>query len=293
MPQPIPELPRLDGCNVLLTGASRGLGRATAERLWGLGANLALVSRPGAALDELIAALGAQGGLPNQSCFAIPADLADRLGADTVADAVASRWNKVDGLVNNAGVVGPIGPLETNDWEAWEQTLRVNLLAPAALCRRLIPAMPAGSSIVNLSGGGATAPRPNFSAYAASKAGVVRLTENLAVELAGRRIRVNAVAPGAMNTKMLDAVLDAGAAAAGAEFGKAVDQHRKGGVAPSEPAELVAWLVSPASEGITGRLLSAVWDPWPQLGGRAAELAGSDIYTLRRITPEDRGKKWD
>ena len=292
MSKPTPELPRLDGRNVLLTGASRGLGRATAERLWELGANLALVSRSGQELNELADALVVRAGSPPQNCFVIPADLTRREGPEAVAAALKGRWSTLDALVNNAGVVGPIGPLEANDWEEWEQTIRVNLLAPAALCRLLIPAMPAGASIVNLSGGGATAPRPNFSAYAASKAGVVRFTENLAVELAGRRIRVNAVAPGAMNTKMLDAVLDAGTAA-GAEFGKAVDQQRQGGVAPAEPAELVAWLVSPASEGISGRLLSAVWDPWPGLAGRAAELAASDIYTLRRITPEDRGKKWD
>ena len=284
MSSSITSLPRLDGRNILLTGASRGLGRAVAERLWELGANVALVSRT--ACDGFAPATA-----PGQHHFTIAADLANPAAPDTIAGVVAGRWDHVDGLVNNAGVIGPIGPLTGNDWEGWEQAIRVNLLAPVALCRALIPRMPAGASIVNLSGGGATAPRPNFGAYATSKAALVRFSENLAVELAAQGIRVNAVAPGAMNTQMLEAVLEAGAGAAGPEFGKAVEQKTKGGVPPEKAAELVVWLASPASAGISGRLISAVWDPWPGLAERATELG--DIYTLRRITPEDRGKKWD
>lgn len=279
-----PLVPRMDGRNILVTGASRGLGRAVAERLWEMGANLGLVSRTPV---EGFAPASA----PGQHHFTIAADLADPAAPDAIAAAVASRWEKLDGLVNNAGFIGPIGALAANDWEGWEQAIRVNLLAPVALCRLLIPRMPAGAAIVNLSGGGATSPRPNFGAYATSKAGLVRFTENLAVELAAQGIRVNAVAPGAMNTQMLEAVLEAGAGAAGPEFGKAVEQKTKGGVPPEKAAELVAWLASPGSAGISGRLISAVWDPWQGLPARAAELG--DIYTLRRITPEDRGKKWD
>jgi NAD(P)-dependent dehydrogenase (short-subunit alcohol dehydrogenase family) len=282
-------LPRLDGRNILITGASRGLGRATAGLLWRAGANVALVSRPGAALEETVASLS--GGTPGQQRFSIGVDLGEPWAPDAIAAALSDQWETVDGLINNAGTIGPIGELASSDWSEWEAAIRVNLLVPVALCRLLIGRMRPGSAIVNLSGGGATSPRPNFGAYATAKAGLVRFTENLAVELAGQGIRVNAVAPGAMNTQMLEAVLEAGAGAAGAEFGKAVEQKQKGGVPPEKAAELVAWLVSPASEGISGRLISAVWDPWPSLAGRASELG--DIYTLRRITPEDRGKKWD
>jgi len=268
---PSPSLPRLDGRNIVVTGASRGLGLAIAELLASLGANLALVARTGCP---------------------IAADLSDPAAPGHIAGRIAAQWDRVDGLINNAGIIGPIGPLTGNDWAQWEQAIQVNLLAPIALCRLLIPKMHAGSSIVNLSGGGATSPRHNFGAYATSKAGLVRFTENLAVELAGQGIRVNAVAPGAMNTRMLEAVLEAGAGTVGREFDKAIEQKNKGGVPPEKAAELVAWLAGPGSEGISGRLISAVWDPWPILAEHAAELGASDIYTLRRVTPEDRGKKW-
>jgi NAD(P)-dependent dehydrogenase (short-subunit alcohol dehydrogenase family) len=147
-------------------------------------------------------------------------------------------------------------------------------------------------SIINLSGGGATSPRPNFSAYATAKAGLVRFSETLARELAEFHIRVNAVAPGAMNTAMQRAVLDAGAARAGEkEYQLALEQGRDGGAPPERAAELCLFLASPDAAGISGRLISAVWDDWPALGGRP-ELAASDIYTLRRIVPEDRGMQW-
>ena len=113
-------------------------------------------------------------------------------------------------LVNNAGVLGPAGPLDDNDWDAWVETVRVNLLGTVAMCRAVLPGMRERGygKIINLSGGGATAARPNFSAYAASKAAVVRFTETLAGELDG--IDVNAIAPGALPTRMLDEVLASG-----------------------------------------------------------------------------------
>ena len=132
-------------------------------------------------------------------------------------------------LVNNAAIVGPIGCLWENKWDEWETTIRVNLLTPAALCRASIPWMrERDGAIVNISGGGATGPRPFFSAYGTAKAGLVRFSETLAREMAGSGIRVNCVAPGAMDTNMNAEVLQAGAELAGAdEFGRA--QHQAEG----------------------------------------------------------------
>jgi NAD(P)-dependent dehydrogenase (short-subunit alcohol dehydrogenase family) len=143
--------------------------------------------------------------------------------------------------------------------------------------------------IVNLSGGGATAPLPNITAYAASKAAIVRLTETFAEELRGSCVDVNAIAPGALNTRMLEQVLEAGPDAVGEDFyAKAIKQRDSGGAGLERGAELALFLGSPASDGISGRLLSALWDDWANLPEKRETLMASDVYTLRRIVPEDR-----
>jgi 3-oxoacyl-[acyl-carrier protein] reductase len=146
-------------------------------------------------------------------------------------------------------------------------------------------------SIVNLSGGGATNSRPNFSAYATAKAGLVRFTEVLAHELHGTGVRANAIAPGAMATEMLAEIVAAGRDRVGAdEYDKVAALATAGGTPPERAAALTAFLCAEGGKGITGRLLAAAWDPWDRLD--QAALQASDIYTLRRIVPEDRGKKW-
>ena len=153
--------------------------------------------------------------------------------------------------------------------------------------------MRGGGKIVNISGGGATNPLPRISSYAASKAAVVRLTETLALELAADRIDVNAVAPGALNTRLVQQIIAAGPEKVGADFfAKNKKWSEEGATPPELGAGLCVWLASDESDGVTGRLLSAQWDPWKDLAARRDELAKSDIYCLRRIVPEDRGRKW-
>ncbi len=282
------------GKNVLITGASRGLGLAIARAFWIHGANLLLVARSANALDAIREEF-LSSGPGGQEIRSWADDLSQPECPERILACAKGIWRKIDVLVNNAAIIGPIGAFWENDWPAWEITIRVNLLAPAAICRGTLGWMreAGGGAIVNISGGGATAPRPFFSAYASAKAGLVRLSETLARETAGSGIRVNCVAPGAMNTQMNAAVLSAGPAAAGVdEFGRARRLAESHAVVAETPANLALYLASPVAEQITGKLISAVWDPWRDLEAHAAELAGSDIYTLRRILPEDRGKTW-
>jgi 3-oxoacyl-[acyl-carrier protein] reductase len=144
-----------------------------------------------------------------------------------------------------------------------------------------------------MSGGGATAPLPFFSAYAVSKAGLARFNETLAKEVADAGIDVNAVAPGSLNTRLLDQVLAAGPEKVGRAFyERSIKQRDEGGVPLEKAAALVVFLASAASDGVSGRLLSAIWDDWAALPGQREVLAKTDVFTLRRITPEDRREQW-
>jgi 3-oxoacyl-[acyl-carrier protein] reductase len=273
--------------NVLITGASRGLGEAIAREFWKTGAHVLLTARGLGALEALRSELGQR-----VSIFA--ADLADAAAPEQIAAWAFETVPYVDVLVNNAAITGPIGKFWTNDAAAWEQTLRVNLLSPAALMRAVIPRMTHGGAIINLSGGGAAAPRANFSAYAAAKAALVRLSENIAVEAAEMGVRVNCIAPGVMNTELLRDVVRADAADAGEEFAKVEKLIVDGKTMdPAIPARLCVYLASEEARNVSGRLISAQWDPWARLHVFSDELQASDVYTLRRIVPKDRDKDWE
>jgi len=168
-------------------------------------------------------------------------------------------------------------------------------MAPVAMCRLIVPWMAERrrGKIINLSGGGATGPRPNFSAYAASKAALVRFTEILAAETCDLGIGVNCIAPGAMPTAMLESILASGPCLAGQrEYESAVNAGRSGTSTLDRAADLCVFLASRESDGITGKLISAVWDPWERLADHLEDLQSTDVYTLRRIVPEDRDLDW-
>jgi len=284
---------KLQGKKVLVTGASQGFGLAVAERCLAEGADVAICARWREQVDAAAAALRAKA--PGRRVVATTADVADAKQVDALFAQVTRELGELDGLVNNAGVYGPKGTIEEVDWAEWAKAIEINLNGTVLPCRAVLPGFRERGTgkIVNLSGGGATAPLPRLSAYAASKAAVVRFTETLAEELKGTKIDVNAVAPGALNTRLLDEVLAAGPEKVGKAFyDRSLKQKADGGAPLDRGAALVAFLLSNESDGVTGRLLSAVWDPWADLPARREELAASDVYTLRRIVPKDRGKDW-
>lgn len=285
----------LTGLNTIVTGANQGLGLEIARHFVRAGASVAICARDASLLEQAAVELRGHA-QPAQTILAQVCDVSDPAAVQAFIDSVINKSGSVDVLVNNAGILGPKGPAESVPLEEWKRTIEINLFGVLLPCRAIIPHFKARGrgKIINLSGGGATAPMPMLSAYAASKAAVVRFTETLAEELRASHIDVNAVAPGALNTRLLDEVLSAGPAKVGdAHYQRALKQKESGGASIGRSASLCAWLASRESDGITGKLISAQWDPWETLAARQSALAHSDIYTLRRIVPEDRGQKWD
>ncbi|MDP9147894.1 MAG: SDR family oxidoreductase [Acidobacteriota bacterium] len=285
----------LRGRSAIITGGSTGLGQSIARAFLAEGANVAICAREPGALEEtrrcLIEFSGAE-----QRVLARTCDVSQEDQVRQFIAAVVERFARVDILINNAGVLGPIGKTEEVEISEWRRAIDINLFGTVMLCSGVVPQMRSNSygKIVNLSGGGATSPRPFHSAYATAKAAVVRFTENLAEELRDTGIDVNSIAPGALNTRMLTQSLEAGAERMGeAQFSQALRQKETGGSSFEKAAALCVYLSSAAADGITGKLISAPWDPWPTLHEHLDELRTSDIYTLRRVVPEDRGKHWN
>jgi NAD(P)-dependent dehydrogenase (short-subunit alcohol dehydrogenase family) len=284
---------KLNGLNALITGASQGLGRVISEQYLREGANVVLCARTEGDLARTQLAL--QASFPQRKVLARACDVSDETQVKALAAFALEELGSLQVLVLNAGVYGPMGPTEAVDLTEWRRAVDINLFGVLLPCRALIPHLKTAGrgKIIVLSGGGATNPLPNISAYAASKAAVVRLMETLAEELKTSGIDVNAIAPGALATRFVDDVLAAGPEKVGAAFYEKNKQWKEKGATPLElGASLAVYLASPDSNGITGKLLSAQWDPWRTLQLHRDELASSDIYCLRRIVPEDRGKKW-
>jgi NAD(P)-dependent dehydrogenase (short-subunit alcohol dehydrogenase family) len=260
---------------VLVTGGSMGIGRAVAEELAAHGAELLLVARGAAALDEARAALP---GGPHET---VALDVSD----EDAWQELAGRVGQLDGLVTAAGVLDPVGPIDSYEPKDFRRTVEINLLGTLLAVHHCLPALRARrGAVVTLSGGGATGPLPRYDAYAASKAAVVRLTENLASELAEEGIRVNAVAPGFVATRIHDATLAAGPEAAGPEyFARTERDLTEGGVPANEAAQLVRLLLDREAAPFSGKLLSAQWDPWRDPGFRRRLASEPDLATLRRI----------
>jgi 3-oxoacyl-[acyl-carrier protein] reductase len=269
-----------------VTGGGRGIGEAIALLFAAEGAQLALAARTQMELDRVAEACRAAGA----ECSVHVVDVSVRNEVNEVVRAIG----QVDVLVNCAGVYGPVGPLIENELDQWEQALRVNLLGTVYASRAVLPGMVERrrGSIINLSGGGATSPLPNFSLYATSKAAVVRLTDTLAAEVKEHGIRVNAIAPGMVDTQLQDEVLAAGDHA-GDIFQRVQEMRVSGhGATPaSVAARLAVYLASDASTGLSGKLISAPHDPWESWDAVEIEkLSRSDWYTLRRLDPFTVGK---
>lgn len=270
--------------NLVVTGSSSGIGRALAEKLVAKGHHVWGLAR---SAQEPIRGPG--------QFHALACDVSQWPGIEATVRQILNQTDHLDGLVACAGVQGEIAPALAADPLKWSATIRANLDGTYFAIRGFAPLLGRSrrAKVVCLSGGGATKPRANFSAYGAAKTAIVRLVENIAEETRGQPFDINAIAPGAINTRLTDEVIRFGPAVVGqVEYDAAVKQKSTGGGSLDRALGLIEFLLSEKSDGISGRLLAAPWDPWPILASHAAALAKSDIYTLRRIVPEERGQKF-
>jgi short-subunit dehydrogenase len=277
----------------VVTGASRGLGRLCARELAAHGVDLLLIARDQTALVNVANEIMRKS--PSAKITALGCDLADGDAPQRVREA-ADQFGHADILINNAAVQGPIGRAWKVSWREFEAAFRLDFLMPVALCRALIPGMTVKGRgwIVNIAGGGATSPRPMFAAYAAAKTALVRFTETIAIEAAPDGIRINAVAPGAFVSGMTSAVSSSGEEAGQLEAAIAKRLLESGDTANAEKAaRLVVYLTIGEGRDITGKLISAVWDRWESFHRHPEVLAHNDVFTLRRILPEERNLSLD
>jgi UDPglucose 6-dehydrogenase len=283
-----PDRRSLGGYVCVVSGSSRGLGREIAGALARRGASIALCARHADAVLGVADELRAAHGVP---VHAGVLDVTDRHAVSEWAESTLQSVGAPDVLINNAGVLGPVGRLDQLDLGDWRQALDINLVGAATLSAAFLPSMieRRRGAIINLSGGGIGGPRPPgyMSAYTTAKAGLVVLTETLGEELAPFKIRVYAVAPGAMATQLMRPVLDAGPEAAGARLYELTRQiYDPASPAPtqlpSELAELLVFLVTERPEWLSGKLLSAKWDTLQSLQHGEGDQEPSR-FNLRRI----------
>ena len=272
---------------IIVTGSSRGIGRALTGRLLARGHQVWGLARS----DQSDFAARHPGAF-----FATPCDVSDYAQVAAAARAIGAEWPGIDGLVTCAGQHGGVGRTTALDPRQWGIAGRVNLDGTFHAIHAFYPALcraPRRAKIVCFSGGGSTKSRPHFSSYGAAKSGVVRLVETIAEEERATALDINVIAPGAMNTAMLEEIRTLGPAIAGdADYQAALKLKNQDPAVLERTLDCLEWMLSPACDGISGRLISAPWDPWKTLATHREELARSDIYTLRRIVPEDRGTTW-
>jgi len=267
----------LTDVGVLVTGAGRGIGKRLAIGFAAAGSRVGLLARSKAELDLAHLEIEHAGG----HALRIRADVTDFEQVNAAVDRMHRDYGGVHVLVCSAAIQGPIGPLAENSPKAWAEAIQTNLIGVVNTCRAVLPQMIERRSgkIIVLSGNGATGARPNFSAYAASKAAVVRLVETAAEEVRDHNIQINCMGPGGAYTHMTDEILRAGEKAGWKENEDALEVRQTGGVAPEKQIQLALFLASEESNHISGKLIH-VTDDWKKLKD---ENIHPEIYTLRRV----------
>lgn len=264
--------------SVLITGAGRGIGKRLALGFAEAGARVGLLARSQAELDLAKLEIEQAGG----NALRLRADVRDLEQLQASVERMKVVFGGLDVLIAAAAVQGPIGPLLSTNPKAWAETIEVNLIGAVNSCRAALPTMVEKRSgkIILVVGGGSGHTRPNFGAYAASKAAVVRFAECLAVEVSDANVQVNSISPGHVYTHMTDEILHAGEERAGRKEIEEAQQARiTGGIPPEKQLQLALFLASDRSNHINGKLIH-VNDDWKRFEQQNMK---PELYTLRRV----------
>jgi len=271
---------------VLITGASRGLGKKLAYAFAESGAHTLLLALDKVELKKIQTHLSQK--FPTQTCSIVCVDLSDENQLTEFAKHSAEQFD-IDIVIHNAAIQGPIGPIWETDWQEWKAATQINLLSPIFLTKCLLEKMRAKNAgrIIFLAGGGATSGRPNFSCYAFNKTGLVRFTECLGEEIKNSAITVNCISPGVMDTDMVKKIMQEHPHRIHEkEFLKMQNAlNEKDNLQAA--SDLCLFLASDDANKINGKILSAEWDNWKNFPQILAQLRHSDMFTLRRVTPQN------
>ncbi len=284
---------KLKNKNVIITGSTGGLGSALASKYLEEGANLVLIGREKLKLNTLknkfLKYL-----LPNQFIITIKLDHSNLSSISKILNKELRKIKKVDILINCAAIQGPIGKSWKNDFKEWQVAFNINFYSTMIITNIVLPYMLKNNSgsIINISGGGSTSSRPDFSSYAISKTALVRYTEILADELKNTSIKVNSISPGIMATNMIKQVIKNKKNITNTDELNSAKKVLLIGDNMIKAISLCIFLSSNQSDGISGKLISSTWDSWDNFKEYVKIIAKSDIYTLRRILPQDRGMSW-
>lgn len=272
----------------IITGGSRGIGKAIAERFAQEGCNLMLASRTKSELEKTAKSINKQFSVKvcsYQTDIGIENDVA------SMVRQTITEFGKIDILVNNAAIIGPMGEISEINGQEFFDTLKNNIGGTVFCTKAVIPYMKSQKQgcIINLSGGGGLYPLPYYDAYSASKAAIVRLTENFALELEEFNINVTAISPGAVNTKMFDEQLKTDKNSIGEKNWQALqDRLVSGGASIDKAPELALFIASQNRKELNGRVISAIWDNWKKISNQKEKIINTDIFQMRRIVPKDR-----
>ncbi|HEX5386571.1 MAG TPA: SDR family oxidoreductase [Gemmatimonadales bacterium] len=274
---PAAERPDLTGQVAVVTGGGRGLGRAFATALAAAGAAVAVAARSAAELEATVSDIERAGG----RALAHATDVTDASAVAALMDRVEASFGPITLLVNNAGAPSPLGPLAENEADAWWRCVEVNLRGPMLCMREVLPRMIARrrGRIVNIASGAGTRGLPYFSAYATSKAALIRLTEIAAVENAPHGVAVFAIEPGTVRTAMAEHVLESPDGRRWMPWFREIFESGRD-VTPERAAELVVFLASGQGDALAGRLVSRADDP-AALARSAEDIVRRDLLVLR------------